>query len=137
MKKIVLLNTGEVFKSAREAAKKYNVGFNEISFNALNKRKSTGKLNGESLVFAFKDDYDKMSQEEIKEKISIAQNPLGGKNHYDAKAVINLENGQVFETIKECAKHYNISAGNLSQHLLGRRKHVGGMTFQYYKNEKL
>lgn len=70
---------------------------------------------------------------EIRNKIS---NTMKGKyncsNHPRARSVVCLNDGNIFNTGKECSEFYNVNHSNLVAHLNGRRKSCGGMNFKYY-----
>lgn len=57
-KKIILLNTEEIFDCIKQAEEKYKVANQSISQCCLGKRKSAGKLNGEKLVWMYLEDYE-------------------------------------------------------------------------------
>ena len=50
------------------------------------------------------------------------------------RAIICLENGNMFTSITECTRQMNISTSNISSVCVGRRKKAGGFTFQYLNN---
>ena len=56
-RKIILLNTGEVFEYIKQAEEKYGVANQSISKCCKGKLKSAGKLDGEKLVWRYYDEY--------------------------------------------------------------------------------
>ena len=56
-RKVILLNTGEVFDYIKQASEKYGIARESISMCCTGKRKSAGKLNGEKLVWMYLDEY--------------------------------------------------------------------------------
>ena len=56
-RKVILLNTGEVFDYIKQASEKYGIARESISMCCTGKRKSAGKLNGEKLVWRYSEDY--------------------------------------------------------------------------------
>jgi hypothetical protein len=53
--RILCLTTGEVFLTASEASRKYNLNVTNISNCCKGRRKSTGELNGQRLVWQYYD----------------------------------------------------------------------------------
>lgn len=51
------------------------------------------------------------------------------------KAIYCVETNLAFDSITLAAQYYNISQSAISQYLLGRLKHVGGLTFAYVDPE--
>jgi len=56
-KKVILLNTGEIFNSIVEASKNCNVNKNSIISCCKSKLKSAGKLNNEKMIWKYYKDY--------------------------------------------------------------------------------
>ena len=56
-KKVVCINTGEIFNSVAEAGRKYNVIGGNISKCCKGKRKSAGSINGEKLKWIHYEEY--------------------------------------------------------------------------------
>lgn len=54
-RKILCLTTGEIFETASEASRKYNVGVSKICYCCKKKLKSAGKLNGQKLIWQYYD----------------------------------------------------------------------------------
>ena len=78
-KKVVLLNTGEIFVSIRDACKKTGANINTVSKCCIRKKGSSGRdHNRKRLVWRFYQDYAVMSQNEIKDIVEQAQHP----NHW-------------------------------------------------------
>ena len=78
--------------------------------------------------------------EETKRKISEAHKgkPLSkehaakiGESH--KKKVVCVETGEVFESVKEAAEYIQVNRSNISNHLGGRLKTVGGYHWRWYK----
>lgn len=61
-RKVVCLNTGEIFDAIADAGRKYNVVGGNISGCCRGKKKSAGKLNGEKLKWMYYDEYLKCLQ---------------------------------------------------------------------------
>ena len=57
-KKVICINTGEIFDSMKEAGNYYNVTRSNITLCCREIRKSAGKLNGTKLKWKFLEDYN-------------------------------------------------------------------------------
>ena len=51
-----------------------------------------------------------------------------------AKAVMCMEDNQIFNSIKEASQYYGLNQSNICGVLAGVRKHTGGHTFRYVDN---
>jgi len=72
-KKVICLNTREIFESVSVANKLYNIkGVNSIGQVCNNNRKYAGKLNNIPLSWMWYDDYINSSKDDIKKKIELA-----------------------------------------------------------------
>lgn len=67
---------------------------------------------------------------ETKNKMSEAQKHIG------CRQIICTTTGELFESISECARKFNLSTGNISAVCQGKRKHTRGLHFKYYIGEK-
>jgi group I intron endonuclease len=102
-RKIVCLNTEEIFYGQGEIKRKYEfISENHITSCCRNKRKYCGTLNGINLAWAYYDDYILMTNEEIKNKIIVANKNM----------VICITVQKIFTTAMEGSKYYNF--GNSS-----------------------
>ena len=104
IRKVICLNNSQIFNSIIEASKLYNIDRTAISDCCLKGRKSAGKLNGERLVWAYYEDYENMSTEEI-EKLLNYENPHN-------KKVICVNNKMIFDTITEATKYTGLKSLN-------------------------
>lgn len=57
-----------------------------------------------------------------------------GKNHWLAKAVINLNTGEIFDTIQEAADAYHVSRDSISKQINGQTKNCNGFKWQFCKD---
>lgn len=117
---------------SEETRKKMSLALQGKTLSEEHRRKLSLSHQGKTLSEETKNKMSALRQgviksEEHKEKLS--------KNHKNRISVICLNDGQVFHSISRCAKHYNISQSNVSQHLLGRRLQVNGLTFAYHNEE--
>ena len=103
-KKVILLNTKELFDSIDIAQKKYNVTSirqccnNEITFAGRDK-------NGVKLVWMYYDNYINTSEKEILEKLRI------GKGFDSVKAVINLDTNCIYSSAMAGSRAYGRNKG--------------------------
>ena len=82
-RKVVCLNTGEVFETMKEASKKYNSPYHHICSCCVGERLSSGvDGNSNKLVWMYYEDYKKLSKEEIAKKIKYAEEARIGENHH-------------------------------------------------------
>lgn len=106
-RKVICTNTKEVFDSVCKAAKKYGLSQGSISKCCMGEIKSAGKLpNGEYSVWVYEEDYDANKDYYFYRH--------EGKHNPRARSVICLNTKEVFDTITEAAKKYNIG-GNGSK----------------------
>lgn len=126
-KKVVCLNTGKHYECIMDASEEINRCGSGISDNCSGKTNSAGiDKNGQRLVWAYKDDYDLMTQEEINAKIKIANKRVGRK-------VINLDTKEYFANAVAASEKYNIkSSSSIYGACKGRYKQCGGYHWQYY-----
>lgn len=126
-KKVVCLNTKEVFETATDASKKYNLHVaNIISCCRHNhNKKFTGILNGEHLVWVYYEEYIKMTKEE---KESCLKDGLKNKNHQSHK-IICITTNKKFNSIEEAKEFYNMKSGSGIGHCLKKERKTAG-TFQ-------
>lgn len=96
-KKVVCLNTKEVFNSVRLGSQKYNIKEENISKCCKNERKSCGVLNGEKLVWRYYEDYLTMSEDEIKRILYNID-----------KRVINIQTKQIFDNPNQANKNTGV-----------------------------
>lgn len=124
-KRIVLINTGEVFNCIRDASEKYSVCHADISKNAKRKSKYAGVNNGVRLVWAYEEDYIKFSIEQIEELLHVAQNCRRGKMCNRSKRVICLDTCEIFYTIFDASEKHGVSRSCIGAACSGVQKHAG------------
>ena len=106
---VVCINTGEIFDSIKEATDKYNIGIGMIGRVCKGQRKSAGKLNGSSLRWMFKEDYDNLSKQEKDGLLhSLLQDTL-------SKKIICVNTKEEFFSLVEASKKYNISSNGICE----------------------
>lgn len=152
-KRVICINTLEIFGTCSEASRKYNINISNISACCLNKRKSAGIINNNKAMWMYYEDYLKLSQ---KDKLEYRNNILnktvkyknkslvktskrhGNKNK--GKAVICINNNKIFNTVSEAEEWAGIGH-HISQCCNGKRKTAGkdpvtgeGLKWMYYED---
>lgn len=141
-KKVVLLNTGEIFDTITDAHNKYSsAGIGKISSCCSNKRNSAGTDEyGYKLVWLNYNDYINLTQEDIEGMINKANLDKKGVNSKSSKRIICITTGEIFECMKDACDKYNISNGSLSSACNGKYKYCGKddkgnkLVWKYYKD---
>lgn len=122
-KKIICVNTGEVFDSISKAAKKYNIHRQNLSKCCNKEIKSCGydKNTKEYLRWAFYDDYiknpDKYNKENTKRKYKV----------------LCVETNKIYETIKKASNDTGINYKSISKVCNGKRNTAGNYHWKYIK----
>ncbi|WP_277232995.1 hypothetical protein [Romboutsia timonensis] len=118
-KKIVLLNSLEVFETIKDASLKYNLDSSGITKNCKGKYDYYGTLkNKEKAVWVYYDEYKCMSRDDIKRKLIVAKNKK-------EKTVICTTTNKIFNSIKEAAEYYKCNSSKIVEVCKGRRKTCG------------
>lgn len=112
--RIVCLNTGETFISAKDAASRFGLKtITNIHKCCKGQCVSSGiSAQYEPLVWVYEHEYKSMTLEEIQAKIDVAQ-----KQSTKRYKVVCVETGEVFTNATLAAKHFGISNVTLSTHL--------------------
>ena len=119
-KKVICLNTKEIFKDMFTAAEKYNLRSSNLTRCCQGKQISFGKdEKGNPLLWKYLDEYIP-EIDDLKEY----RNP-------QLKRVRCLETGEEFESIKEAAQKCNVVAQNISEVCRGKRKTAGGKRWEF------
>lgn len=123
MIKIICVTTNEIFESAREAEKKYNISNQNISKCCKRKLFSAGKhpLTGEKLVWRYLDEYDDSNKEILLEQ---AVNCNKGKNNPTARKILCVTTGEVFNSLKEASEKYKVNSSNICNCCKNKRKYT-------------
>lgn len=112
-KAVVLINTGESFRSVLDAAQCYKINTTSI-INAC-KNPSTHKSiapNGKSLYWMYKSDYEKLSDLEIRKYLNCRLQEYSGQNH---DKIILLNTLEIFPTFKDAGEKYGVSNSSISK----------------------
>lgn len=125
-RKVVCINTGKIYEKATIAAEKLNVNCGNIIQCCKNKREYAGycEKTKEKLIWAYYEDYLKMSEENIKKL----------KERAISSIIICLNTKELFHSTSEVVKKCNVNGGALSQHLSGKRNHCKNLIFKWYKD---
>lgn len=122
---VICLNTKERFVNAKEANKKYpSADASALHECCKGRHLSCGKdENGIHLVWAYEEDYKKLSEDDIKEKLINVGGKASGKSQ--SKPVLCITTNIIFNSLKEAAQYYKTSISNLNGCLKGRQKTAG------------
>ena len=72
------------------------------------------------------DEYLKCKQETIENKIKNAETKRTGENNHNSKKIICCNTEEIFNTIKEAGKYFNIKAySHIGDVCLGKRNYCG------------
>lgn len=153
-RKVVCINTGEVFDTVKQASKAYGAPYAHIGSCCSGARLSSGiNKKGEKLVWAYHEDFINMSEDDILTQLDYAENSRVGVNHHwyevgmseESRAKMSasaierykksehprnrkvrcLNTGEVFNSIMDASRHYNIYRTTISQCCAGTRKSAG------------
>lgn len=127
-KKVVLLNTKEVFDSIIQAGLRYGVDNSTIAKCCKGKQYFAGIKDGVRLVWATEDVFKTMSDKDIKNKINEVNSR---KQKTTGKKVVCIELNEVFESIMEASRilkergFVHVSPSSLADNLKDRCDHGG------------
>ena len=123
-KKVVLLNTGEIFLSMTAAANKYNISISSVHDCCEHIHDCGGhnSLTKEKYVWAYYDEYINLSAKEIK---VLLQKPYRYVDRSHKVMVVLLNTGEVFNSTKEAANKYSIAPSHLTASCKKRRCSAG------------
>ncbi len=121
-KKVICLQTLEVFDSIKQAAEAFNTSSSYVSL-VLKKQRSNVK--GFSFeFFDEKKDYTNFKED----KIAFRQKAC--------KEVICLQTLKIYPSAKQAAKELDLRLNSLSQVLIKQKRSTKGYNFEYYTNSK-
>ena len=130
--KVVLLNTRQVFDSARKAKEELNLKDSTPIIRVCRGiEKSAGKINGKPLIWLFYKDYKNMSEEEINIRLNQSNN----------KSVICINTNEVFYYLSDASRKYNVNPSCITRCCKGKQKTSGihpvtneKLKWKYYHN---
>ena len=125
-RKVINLDEMKTFDTIREASLFYNANENAISGCCSGIYKSGGGYR-----WMFYDEFLKTDEKTIKEILSIPIGVPTGDTAYNSKKVININTTEVFPTMREAAKKYNLDTSSLTKCCKGKTKTCGGYKWMY------
>lgn len=133
-KAVKCIETGEIFVSATEAARKFECSHDLISSACSGKTKTAKKMH---FCFVENDEINTVKNANenrlvIQEKAVIESE--GSRTNGNCKAVMCIDTGEVFNSASDAAEHYGIGFGNMSNACRGIQKTAKGMRFCYIKD---
>lgn len=133
-KKVICLNTLEVFDSAVEASNSKSADYSKLCMCCRNKRATSGKdKDGNLLTWMYYSDYIKSTPNFIENKLQKAKRNLQIKN--SNTFVVNLNTKELFSSIKNASKYYNKKDSSLiCKSCKNNSKKAYGYYWQYYED---
>lgn len=126
-RKIICLNTKEIFEYILAAANKYNISYTTISSCCNHKSGvlTAGKLDGIPLVWRYYEEYLENPNEDYQKIINRSLNGRGGGNNVNALKVKCVTTNEFFDCIMDAAKFYNIDNSSIAKCCKGLFKFCG------------
>jgi group I intron endonuclease len=118
---VINLDTLEVFDTLTQACEKYNIQVGNLT--QVVQRQERGKHGVRKLAGG----YRWMYHDEYLEKGDI----VGKYKNNHHKAVINLDTGKIFETVKQASDYYGIDSSGITKSCKGKQKTSGGYRWKY------
>ena len=122
-KKVICINDKKVFGCIRYASEYYNVNRSDVSAVCRGLRISVSDLQ-----FAY---FEEGKIYELKERKSTA-----GKDNHNARKVICIDTGEIFNTMTEAAQKFGLNMKNICQVCRGDKLSTGGLQFAYFEEHK-
>jgi hypothetical protein len=139
---VINIDTGLRFESLTAASKTFGLRVSCISNCCYGRQKTVSGFS-----FVFESDYDP-KKHLLNENLSVGCHDDGssyfyfktkpklreyyyGKKNARARAVINIDTGERFETIKQAARFYNLKESCVCDVCRGVQKTTGGFRFSY------
>lgn len=128
VRRVICLNTMEIFDCIKDASEKYNTESNTICKAIMHKDgyKSSGRhpVTNEKLLWEYYDETKSLDYyREIKDGRSKTLSTYVGKKHHRSKSVICLTTGKIFGSGNEANRYYGIK--NVGDCCKGKYKHSG------------
>lgn len=113
-RKIICINTLEIFNSLTLATSKYNVSVENICACCNNKKLSAGKCDGVPLIWRY---YNKnINYNSIKDDIIYkVLNATKGKNHHSVRTIVCITTEKIFDTARDALRYYNLAGNSLNR----------------------
>lgn len=123
--KVVLLNTRQVFDSAKKAKEELNLKDTTPVIRVCRGiEKSAGKIDGKPLIWVFYKDFKYMSEEEIIIRLNQSNN----------KSVLCINTNEIFYYLSDASRKYNVNPASITRCCRGKQKTSG---IHPVKKEKL
>lgn len=128
-RKIILVNTKEIFESINEAQRKYNFISPSLISQCCNGRIKRGGVNekGEALIWEYLENYKEENEYNFK------PNDFTGSSNNNSKKIFCLNNEKEYGSLSEAARELNLTTSKISLVCNGKRKHTGGYKFKFVK----
>ena len=138
-KRVVCLNTNEVFDSISKAESFYKV--DGIGKCCDGSAFSAGKKNKEHLFWMYYDIYKNKTKDDI-ESFIIEKNKFAMKENLHGRAVICVNTNKIFNSVMDASRYYSIQETGIRMCCKGKIKHSGKLQdgtklFWMYYNEYL
>lgn len=127
-KRVVCVETGEVFKRAIDAVKKY-ASTSSKCISSCCKNSNPDRLTAGGVHWMYYQDYIKATPEEIQAKLNTRQGQKA------SKAVIKLETLEIFSSIEEASAKTGLSSKTIRYSCTGRRMTQPKNGHWMFKNE--
>lgn len=122
--KVVCLNNRKIFPSLALASEYVNIkDYDSIMSCCKNKQYYAGKLkNGECATWSFYEDYLNMTEEDIKDKLNKIGLQQRTKKNFRKVRCVN--NGEIYNSIRQCSRCFNVNHGRISECCCGDREYI-------------
>jgi group I intron endonuclease len=141
-RKVICLETREVFGSIREASDKYKIGQTNISSCCSGKVKTSGGYHWlyftEGMQLPTKEELEEIIKKEKEDLLFIRSNcqkgKMMGKENPIARKIICTETNEIFECINEAKRKYGFNSVSISRCCSGKQEMTGGYHWMYYED---
>lgn len=132
-RKVICINTNEVFDSISKSAKHYNLYTRYIIQCCKGKINFYGKHPdiGCRLKWMYYDDWQMLTDDEKQQK-KIIENKI--QRPFSFKKVICLNDSKIFESIKSASEYYSVDPGAIPKICRKTQKSTKGYRFVYYED---
>lgn len=136
-KKVVCVNTGEVFDCIVDASEKYGIHKSLITMCCRQKIKSCGgRITGVPSVWLYYDEYAKMSKPEVEQYLQ-ARIVTNTENYVREKKSVKCSSGVIYNSIREASKLTGICETSIWKCCNGLRNNAGGFSWEHYFSESV
>lgn len=107
--KVILLNTLQIFDTLGDASKFIGKSISSICAACKNSKRSAGKVNGDHALWAYYDDYVKLSKNQINERIEYFYKNRKEVIINRSSKIVCLNTSEVFDSVKDAENKYKIT----------------------------